>query len=177
MSEENEKQLEMTAPGFEKNPLEDLMVLVRHMRKIEEDENAAEALLATIKETKRNLQEITLPAAFANLGLEELTLNTGERIVITETVFANISKARREAAYQWLKDHGAGALVKKEMTIAQDRVDEAMLMCRTSNIPFNLDETVNAQSLKKFVRETLDAGEDIPHDLFGIHTQKSAVVK
>ena len=59
----------------------------------------------------------------------------------------------------------------------EERVKQARAACIEKNIPFNVDEAVNPASLKKFVRESLDAGQNIPHDLFGVHIQKSAEIK
>jgi len=162
-------------PEFMPNPLADLMGLVDHLRKLQDEQAALDLALAEKTKELNALLLVNIPAAMDNLGLTELTLNNGTVLSVKEDTFAKITKTKEAEAFLWLKDHGAGALIKQVLMIeGEDRVLAAMEMCAARGVPFNVSEAIHTGTLKKFVRETLDAGENIPHDLFGIYIQKRA---
>jgi len=72
----------------------------------------------SLKEKKRELakvSEVDIPEAFAELGIAELSLDTGEKVKVERKIKAGITKKNEEKAFSWLRDNGADALIKAEV--------------------------------------------------------------
>ena len=131
-----------------------------------------EANLQDAKERARVLREETIPSAMQELGLEEIKLETGQKLSVKQDVYASIPAAYKAAAYQWLEDNGFGAIIKTDVTVqygkgelekAQELFDELI----SRNMAPDLTQNIHAQTLKAFLREQISAGTAIPLDLFG----------
>jgi hypothetical protein len=69
-----------------------------------------------VKETKAALHKITdehLPEALEAMGLQKFTLTDGSEIAVKPIYSASIPSDRKTEAFQWLRDHEFGDLVKK----------------------------------------------------------------
>ncbi len=67
------------------------------------------------KDAKKELLRLTdeeLPASMAEMGLASFTLDDGSTIDVKPTYGASILVANREAAYEWLRDHGHDDIIK-----------------------------------------------------------------
>ena len=82
-----------------------------------------------------------LPEAFEREGIKNLKTLSGQKISISESVYANVSKENKFAAHEWLREHGHDDLIQ---------------------------ETVNANSLRSRIKGLLEDGEDVPLDIFGV---------
>lgn len=132
----------------------------------------AEGALKDAKERARVLREETIPAAMQEMGLEEVKLETGQKISIKQDVYASIPAASKGQAYDWLNEHGFGGLIKVEVstTFAKGEQDKALTLHTTltnMGLQPDLDQSVHAQTLKAFLREQIADGNNIPLDLFG----------
>lgn len=132
----------------------------------------AEGALKDAKERARVLREETIPAAMQEMGLEEVKLETGQKISIKQDVYASIPAASKGAAYDWLNEHGFGGLIKVEVstTFAKGEQEQAIKLHKqlaAQGLQPDLDQSVHAQTLKAFLREQIAAGNNIPLDLFG----------
>lgn len=132
----------------------------------------AEALDATNKAIK-DIAEKQLPDLMAACGLTELNLTTGEKIQIKTEYFANISKDRADAAFQWLREHNMAGVLKERIIVSPE--DQAYLV--EAEIPFQVDASIHPSTLKSFVKERVESGEDFPRELFGVHVADKAVIK
>jgi hypothetical protein len=141
---------------------------------VEADRNVdvAELELKKAKEHARTLREETLPMAMQELGLSDVKLATGEKIVVKQDVYLAVPAERKEEAWAWLEDHGFGGLIKTEVKAAFGRgeVDAALGVLsglRAEGVDAVLKRDVHAQTLKAWAREQIAAGADLPMDLFG----------
>lgn len=160
-------------PEFEPSPLDNLRALSQRMIHLKEEETRLNNELSGIKEQINKLELELIPDTFDSLGIDEIKLSNGMKLKVSQMYVANISKTRLEEAHQWLRDHDAGDLIKTQLIL--DANLEGVL--KKLEIEFGRDEKVHNQTLRKFVREKLEAGEEIPHDLFGVHTLKRAELK
>ena len=96
--------------------LDDMAALARALLDADQEVDNAEQELKDAKERARVLREETIPSAMQELGLEELKLNTGQKLSIKQEVYASIPAANKGQAYDWLNDHGFGGLIKVEVT-------------------------------------------------------------
>jgi len=132
----------------------------------------AELNLKEAKERARVLREETIPSAMQELGLEELKLDTGEKLSVKQDVYASIPAAQKDAAYQWLEDNGFGGLIKVEVAADFRKGDAELAMelfreLQERGLQVGFDQSVHAQTLKAFLREQIAAGTAVPLDLFG----------
>lgn len=145
-----------------------------------------------------------LPAAMRKLGLDALTLSTGERVEVKEEISAGLTEKTKAAAFEWLRRTGNESLIKRCVTVefgrGQDAVADRFTEEARAALPDNaiLDEpSVHAGTLKAFVRERLayekelaaeiaadsaQAGpvtvpDALPRDVFGVFILNRAKLK
>lgn len=113
------------------------------------------------------LQEVTLPALLDEAGVAELVLATGERVLKDLQLYASISKDNAPAACEWLRKNKYAALVKAALSVPVEKGDTKTLKAvqaalRKLRVPYELQEGVHPQTLKAFVRESLEQGRALP---------------
>lgn len=130
------------------------------------------------------IAERDLPNLMDELGVTEFKMASGVKVVVTESVHASITKERAAEAYGWLDENGHSDLVKREIVIRFNRDEEAWarkflrdLNQRKRPVNFTEKKSVHTETLKKFVREGLEGGEDIPLDVFGVFRRKATKVE
>ena len=154
-------------------------------RQVREKTIRVQQLEEDLKEEKKSLLQLTdheLPAIMAEIGLGELKLTDGSELTLKPTYGATITGAHREAAHQWLRDHGYDDIIKSTVSCKFDRGEEERArqfsqLAATGGFETEKNETIHPQTLKAFVKERLQAGEEIPQDLFGIYAGQRATIK
>lgn len=104
-----------------------------------------DALSGAIKpaaEVLARLKDTVIPEAFEREGLSTITLKSGFRVTISQVVRASVREGMREAAFQWLKEHGRDSLIT---------------------------ETINSSTLSAAVKHDLEAGMDWSDKIFNVH--------
>lgn len=140
-----------------------------------------EAQLKTAKEDYRKLSEQRLPEAMDSVGLTEYKTTSGISIEVEEKVRGRLTVEKRPAGYAWLESNGFGALVKSEVVVAFGRthLEEAQQLVdalRASGKVANLEKNVHHSTLDAFIREQLEAGKDIPLDIFSVDRNRVAKI-
>ena len=138
-----------------------------------------------MKETKAALHKITdeqLPEALEEMGIQKFTLTDGSEISVKPIYSASIPKDRREEAFQWLRDHEFGDLVKNNVTVTFGRGEDAdakefMNLCGSQGYVPDQLEKVEPMTLKAWLRERVEAGDAVPLDLFGAFISQRATIK
>lgn len=86
------------------------------------------------------MNRVYIPEAFENEKISTLTdADTGDRVTITQRMLASIPADNRELAYAWLRENGHESLIT---------------------------ETVNASSLSAFAKTQMEAGFELPDEIF-----------
>lgn len=162
--------------------LAELRRLADELEQAQERVAEAEAALKAAQQTAKHLAEEVLPGKMAEVGLEMFKTPSGFTLEIKEQVFAHIAKARAAAAYRWLEENGHGGMIKRHVLVAFNKDQEeaasklhANLQLEFSGVTQKLQ--VNAGTLKAWAKRMLEAGEEVPLDLFGIHTKTVAKPK
>ena len=146
----------------------------------------AEAALQTAKMNLADLTERAIPTIMASLNMTSFKLASGHEIEIKPVLAANISEDRRDAAHAWLEDNGEGGVIKRRVVVAFSRDQEKQAAHLIRNLekyktpmPFSVERKVEPATLKKLVKERLQAGE-LPEEaraLLGVFEKKVAEVK
>lgn len=162
--------------------LDELSALAHELVSAEREVEHAEKELKDSKERARFLREESLPAAMQELGLESVTINTGEKVSIKQDVYLAIPVERREDAYGWLESNGFGGLIKMEVSVGfgkgeLTKANELVDDLRDKGLAAECSRSVHAQTLKAWANEQLRAGKNIPLDMFGARPVWVAKVK
>jgi hypothetical protein len=141
-----------------------------------------EQLLKDQKKALHAILDEKLPEALEEMGLQKFTLTDGSEISVNPVYAASIPVNRREEAFQWLRDHEFGDLVKNNVTVTFGRGEDDVAkefvgtVHTLGLIPSQL-EKVEPMTLKAWLRERVDAGDPIPLDLFGAYISQRATIK
>lgn len=149
-----------------------------------EAELKVEEIEEQLKAAKKELNDIAekrIPELMERADMESVTTASGKKVVVAETLRASIPKARRGEAYRWLDESGNGSIIKRKVQaqFAKNEEAEAQALLERLREVFPLaeiEESVHASTLKAFVKERLENGEEVDADLFGVFVQKRAKI-
>lgn len=145
--------------------------------RLEEALNAAKAAL-------RDISEHRLPELMEEAQMDSFKTKDGLSITVKSVIRAGIPAKNPAPALAWLEDNGHGSLVKREFKIDFGKDEDAWankfqadLQKRKKAVRCNIKKSVHPQTLQAFIRERLEAGDDIPMALFGAVQQKFTKVE
>ena len=149
---------------------------------LEQEISDAERLLKQKKDDLRKITDEQLPEILEEMGLQKFTLTDGSEISVSPLYAASIPVDRREDAYQWLRDHGFGDLVKNNVTVSfgvgdDDAAKEFTTLCDLQGYAPIQIEKVEPSTLRGWRRERVEAGDPVPLDLFGAYIAQRAKIK
>tara|TARA_R100001440_G_scaffold50251_1_gene70222 strand:+ start:3780 stop:4319 length:540 start_codon:yes stop_codon:yes gene_type:complete len=141
-----------------------------------------EEQIKKLKETERNLSEQSIPNLMQQAGISEIKLDDGTAISIKTYYAASISKANEDEAFNWLRDNGFGDLIKNNVILqfgkAQDEDANSLVSdLKSKGHSVSQKMKVEPQTLKKFLREEIEAGKNVPADLFGVFVGNRTTIK
>lgn len=141
-----------------------------------------EAELKEAKAALRQIQEIDLPEAMAEVGMTDFTLDSGEKVRIKDVISASIPEANAQAAFDWLEEHNLGDLIKHNFVVPlgrgeRERALELLQFLNERGIACTNKASVHPQTLSATVREQKAKGVIFPEDIFKIYEGKKAEIK
>lgn len=164
--------------------LSDLRTLITFLKELEDEISVRESELRELKEQRDAFKTDHIPGFMEDLGLEKFTMGDGESYMIATKYFGNISEQRSIAAFSWLKQHGEASLIKTSVAARfgagmEEQLDLMVLknFLEEKEIEMDQTESVHPQTLKSFIRRKLEAGQNFPLGLFGVHVAKEVVVE
>ena len=138
-----------------------------------------------LKDKKRELLKLTdedLPSMLQEIGLSEFKLEDGSQVTIKPTYGASIKVEDRPQAYEWLRENGYDDIIKNTVTCAFGRGEDdnasafAALAEKEGFIPSQKEE-IHASTLRAFIKERVENGDEFPSELFGAYVGQRAVIK
>ena len=138
-----------------------------------------------LKQKKKNLEHISgevIPTMMAEMGLSHLKLMDGSSVDVKPNYSANITIANRDAAFKWLRDNGLGDIIKNEISVSFGRnednkaADYAVLAQERGFQPTQKLK-VEPMTLKALVRERIEAGKEMPTELFNVFVGNKTTIK
>ena len=138
-----------------------------------------------LKQKKKNLEHISgevIPTMMAEMGLSHLKLMDGSSVDVKPNYSASITIANREAAFKWLRDNGLGDIIKNEISVSFGRnednkaADYAALAQERGYQPTQKLK-VEPMTLKALVRERIEAGKEMPTELFNVFVVNKTTIK
>ena len=138
-----------------------------------------------LKQKKKNLEHLSgevIPTMMAEMGLAHLKLMDGSSVDVKPHYSANITIANKDAAFKWLRDNGLGDIIKNEISVSFGRnednkaADYAVLAQERGFQPTQKLK-VEPMTLKALVRERIEAGKDMPTELFNVFVGNKTTIK
>lgn len=179
MSNEELSAYAEDVPRTTSNSIAMLSELADRQAKAEAEVSRLEDELEKAKAHYRDICERQLPEAMQEVGMEEFSTTTGLKIFIKNDLRANLSGERLYHGLKWLRDHGNQALIKRVISVpfgAGEDEKAQQTLEKLEGFPAEDKQTVHPQTLAAFIREQLQAGVNIPLELFGVFQQRVAVI-
>jgi len=182
MEQDFEQNLATSIDKIDQQGLTSVAALARTIR---DKEVRIESLEAELKEEKKALIKLTdeeMPAMLAEIGLSSFALDDGSTVDIKQTYGASILVDNRPQAYEWLRDHGYDDIIKNTVACQFGRGEDdlasafAAFAQKQGYVPEQKTE-IHPQTLRAFVKERVENGEEFPMELFGAWVGQRAVIK
>jgi len=147
---------------------------VLRLRDLEAEVKAQEEKIKQTQKEIARISEDVIPTMLSEMGLSQLKLADGSSVDVKPFYSASISVANREKAYKWLRDNGLGDIIKNDVVVSFGRhednkaVDYANL-AKSQGFEPTQKLKVEPMTLKALVRERIEAGKDMPMDIFNVY--------
>ena len=147
---------------------------VLRLRDLEAEVKAQEEKIKQTQKEIARISEDVIPTMLSEMGLSQLKLADGSSVDVKPFYSASISVANREKAYKWLRDNGLGDIIKNDVVVSFGRhednkaVDYANL-AKSQGFEPTQKLKVEPMTLKALVRERIEAGQEMPMDIFNVY--------
>ena len=133
----------------------------------------AEDDLKKLKQDADVLSGEVIPTMMTEMNISTLKLADGTAVEVKPVYGASISPERKEEAFNWLRINGLGDLIKNEVTVSFGRNEDNKAIAYANLAAENGYQPsqklkVEPMTLKALVRERIEAGKDMPSDLFNV---------
>ena len=155
---------------------------IKEMQAIQKDIEQNEEYL---KQKKKDLEQISgeaIPTMLSEMGLSYLKLADGSSVEVKTNYSATITQANKEKAFNWLRENGLGDIIKNELTVSFGRNEdnkavEYANLAKGQGFQPTQKLKVEPMTLKALVRERIEAGKDMPTELFNIFVGNKTTIK
>ena len=138
-----------------------------------------------IKKTKKELEHVSgeiIPTMMSEMGLSHLKLMDGSSVDVKPNYSASITLANREAAFNWLRNNGLGDIIKNEILVSfgrneDNKAADYAALARDRGFQPTQKLKVEPMTLKSLVRERIEAGKDMPTELFNVFVGNKTTIK
>jgi len=163
-----------------------LKTLTDKANKMVELEQLVEEKQASLKSTQKELKTLSeedIPALLSEVGLSEITLTNGKKISTSAYYYGRITEHNQQEAFEWLQDNGHGDIIKNVVSVSFGRDEDVNAEKLLSNLQDNGYTTngkkwVEPMTLKAFIREQVESGNDLPLETFNVYVgQKTRINK
>jgi hypothetical protein len=156
------------------------------MASLEEKITNQEKALADLKADYKKLSEESIPTLMGNLKLDEIKTENGFKVEIIKTMRASIpakDEQKKQKALEWLIEHKFENLIKEQVKIEFGKGESKFskkfkgdLKKRKHKLRWSAAETVHPKTLSAFIDEQMQAGKQIPMDIFQAAYVKKASI-
>ena len=162
--------------------LRSMAEVARAIRDKEAEIESLEKTLKARKEALRKQSEEELPSMMAEIGVNSFELDDGSRVTVKDLYGGHISVANRKAAYQWLRDNDFDDIIKNTLSIVfgrgeDQKADHFMKILEGHGLLPEQNTSIHPSTLKAWIKERMEAGDNFPMDLFGAYIGQRAIIK
>ena len=181
----------MSSIDFEKDQenvlhkTENIQSLADQVERLESLQTKFDQQEENIKKTKKELEHLSgevIPTMMSEMGLAHLKLVDGSSVDVKPHYSANITIANKEAAFNWLRNNGLGDIIKNEISVSFGRNEDNKAadyaeLARGQGLEPQQKLKVEPMTLKALVRERIEAGKDMPTELFNVFVGNKTTIK
>ena len=176
---------------FEKDQ-QDAMTKTEHIQSLADQVQRLEGVLRRIELSENNLKDLkkehqrisgeVIPTMMSEMGLSELKLQDGSHLKVSTSYRATITEANKEAAFNWLRNNGLGDIIKNEISVSFGRNEDNKAadyaeLAKGQGFQPTQKMKVEPMTLKALVRERIEAGKEMPTEIFGIFSENKTTIK
>ncbi len=172
----------MSSIDFEQDKTKDLASadnsgeLSTQVVRLQSLEDQIKDLEMQLKDKKREADKVSgevIPTIMQEMNISSLKLADGSAVEVKPVYGASIPIAKKEEAFKWLREHGLGDLIKNEITVAfgrdeDNKAQQYAVLAQGQGYEPVQKLKVEPMTLKALVRERIEAGQDMPADLFNV---------
>ena len=159
--------------------------LADKIRELQAVQKAIELDEEQIKQKKKHLEYISgevVPTMLSEMGLSFLKLQDGSSVEVKTNFSATITQANKEAAFNWLRENGLGDIIKNEISVSFGRNEDNQAadyaeLAKGQCLEPQQKLKVEPMTLKALVRERMEAGKEMPTELFNIYVGNKTTIK
>ena len=138
-----------------------------------------------IKQKKKHLEYLSgevVPTMLSEMGLSFLKLQDGSSVEVKTNYSATITQAKKEEAFNWLRENGLGDIIKNEISVSFGRNEDNKAadyanLAKGQGFEPQQKLKVEPMTLKALVRERMEAGKEMPTELFNIYVGNKTTIK
>ena len=95
---------------------------------------------------------------------------------------AHIKEDNKDRAFNWLRENGWGDIIKNQISVSFGRNEDNKAadyaeLAKSQGLNPMQKLKVEPMTLKALVRERIEAGKELPTELFGVYTENKTTVK
>ena len=164
---------------------ENIQSLADQVEKLEELQSRLQTQEQVMKDTKKQIEKISgdiIPTMMSEMGLAELKLQDGSHLKVSTSYRATITEANKEAAFNWLRENGLGDIIKNEISVSFGRNEDNKAadyaeLAKSNGFQPTQKMKVEPMTLKALVRERIEAGKEMPTEIFGVFSENKTTIK
>lgn len=158
-----------------------LSTLIRQSMEIDEKIAEAEQYLKDLKFKKRKVNEEDIPNLMQEMGVDSVTVD-GNKVALRQFVHARIADDKKDEAFTWLRSIGEADIIKNDVTVSfksgEDNMAGAVIDdLRSQGLEPAQKTHVHPQTLKAWVKNRIESGQEIDFDTFGVFVGTEATIK
>ena len=162
-----------------------LKTLSDEVQKMEKITEEIQLLEERVKDKKKDLEHISgevIPTMMSEMGLSQLKLMDGSMIDVKPFYNATITQANKEAAFNWLRTNGLADIIKNEVVVSfgrgeDNKAAEYAELAKGQGLQPAQKLKVEPMTLKALVRERIEAGKEMPTDIFSVFVGNKTTIK
>ena len=139
----------------------------------------------SVKKTKKDIEHLSgeiIPTMLSEMGLSFLKLQDGSSIEVKTNYSATITQANKEKAFNWLRENGLGDIIKNEISVSFGRNEDNKAadyaeLAKGQGLETMQKLKVEPMTLKALVRERMEAGKEMPTEIFNIYVGNKTTIK
>ncbi len=138
--------------------------------------------LKMMKKKRDHISGEVIPTMMSEMGLAELKLHDGSHLKVSTSYRATITEANKEAAFNWLRNNGLGDIIKNEISVSFGRNEDNKAadyaeLAKSNGFQPTQKLKVEPMTLKALVRERIEAGKEMPTEIFGVFSENKTTIK
>ena len=155
---------------------------VERLEDIISDIESGEEKLKEWKKKRDHISGDIIPTMMSEMGLAELKLHDGSHLKVSTSYRATITEANKEAAFNWLRENGLGDIIKNEISVSFGRNEDNKAadyaeLAKGQGFQPTQKMMVEPMTLKALVRERIEAGKEMPTEIFGVFSENKTTIK